>query len=191
METTLGLAYFLVCALFAIAGALVTVFMKNPIHCAMGLLLTILCVAGLFLSLHAEFLAVIQLIVYAGAIVILFLFVIMLLGPSSVGPRDQRGLFARLVGGALFLVGAGLSIYFIVRGARLAVLKEPEADFGSVGSFGRLLFSDDLVPFELSAALLMVAVLGAVAVARGKVLTGPAKAAKTETATLRETEGHS
>ena len=69
---------------------------------AMGLLLLILSIAGLFLALHAQFLAAIQLIVYAGAIVILFLFVIMLLGPSASTPRDRRGIAARVFGGGLF-----------------------------------------------------------------------------------------
>ena len=87
----IGLTYFYVCAAMALFGAIATVASKNPIRGAMGLLLLILSMAGMFLALHAQFLAVIQLIVYAGAIVILFLFVIMLLGPSAVGPRDQRG----------------------------------------------------------------------------------------------------
>jgi NADH-quinone oxidoreductase subunit J len=160
--------YFYVCAALAIAGALVTVLAPNPIRGAMGLLSMILSVAGLFLALHAQFLAAIQLIVYAGAIVVLFLFVIMLLGPSSMAPRDKRGLVGRAIGGGVFgvtiLAAIGLSM------GRMAglPLAEVNADFGGIDSFGRVLFSDGLVPFELSSALLMVAVVGAVAVARGK-----------------------
>ena len=75
--------------------ALSIVIAQNPIRSAMGLLLLILSVAGLFLALDAQFLAAIQLIVYAGAIVVLFLFVIMLLGPMSSAPSDRRGLLAR------------------------------------------------------------------------------------------------
>src|SRR5271154_2031913 len=104
----LGTAYFYVCAALALSGALAVVVAKNPIRGAMGLLLLILSVAGLFLALHAQFLAAIQLIVYAGAIVVLFLFVIMLLGPSASTPNDRRGIFARSLGGGLFaLAGAG------------------------------------------------------------------------------------
>jgi NADH-ubiquinone/plastoquinone oxidoreductase subunit 6 len=112
--------------------------------------------------------AAIQLIVYAGAIVVLFLFVIMLLGPSATPSRDQRGVFGRTFGGVLFAgaaLGAGL---LVVRGAKPMFLPPPEPDFGGVEWFGRVLFTDALVPFELSSALLMVAVIGAVAVAKGK-----------------------
>src|ERR1700758_2089312 len=105
---TLGLVYFYACAAAAVIGALAVVVSKNPIRGAMGLLLLILSIAGLFLALHAQFLAAIQLIVYAGAIVILFLFVIMLLGPSASTPSDQRGLVGRAIGGSLFaLFGIG------------------------------------------------------------------------------------
>src|SRR5271154_5128863 len=97
--TGLGTTYFYACALLALLGALGVVFSKNPIRSAMGLLMLILSVAGLFLSLHAQFLAAVQLIVYAGAIIILFLFVIMLLGPSSSTPSDRRGIAARVFGG--------------------------------------------------------------------------------------------
>src|SRR5215469_16649641 len=99
---TLGLIYFYGCAAAAVLGALAVVVSKNPIRGAMGLLLLILSVAGLFLALHAQFLAAIQLIVYAGAIVVLFLFVIMLLGPSATPASDRRGLVARVFGGGLF-----------------------------------------------------------------------------------------
>ena len=91
----LGAVYFYACAVLALAGALGVVIAKNPIRGAMGLLLLILSVAGLFLALHAQFLAAIQLIVYAGAIVVLFLFVIMLLGPNAATPSDQRGMIVR------------------------------------------------------------------------------------------------
>ena len=167
MIPTLGLIYFYACALMALFGAGVTITNKNPIRGAMGLLVMILAIAGLFLALHAEFLAVIQLIVYAGAIIVLFLFVIMLLGPSAVGPRDQRGLYTRVFGGGLFAILAIGAIYLVIRGGKTAGMTLPANDFGGVDAFGRVLFSDALVPFELSSALLMVAVIGAVAVARG------------------------
>jgi NADH-quinone oxidoreductase subunit J len=172
----LGQVYFYICAGLAVLGALATVAGKNPIRCAMGLLLMILAIAGLFLALHAQFLAIIQLIVYAGAIVVLFLFVIMLLGPSATSPRDSRGLYARAFGGGLFALASAGAIFLIVRGGRPAVLKDLDIEFGSVDAFGRELFTKGVVPFELSSALLMVAVLGAIAVARGKTLTTKADA---------------
>src|ERR1700727_1386834 len=110
--------YFGFCAALAIAGALVTVIAPNPIRGAMGLLLVILSAARLFLALHAQFLAAIQLIVYAGAIVILFLFVIMLLGPSASTPSDRRGIGARVFGGGLFGL-AGLAALWAVVSATM------------------------------------------------------------------------
>ncbi len=167
-----ALVYFYACAAMAVLGALGVVLAKNPIRSAMGLLLLILSVAGLFLALHAQFLAAIQLIVYAGAIVVLFLFVIMLLGPSAATATDRRGLAARAFGGGLFAV-VGLGALAAV--ARVAVVTHrsmpmptPDANFGGIDAFGSVLFSDALWPFELSSGLLMVAVVGAIAVARGR-----------------------
>jgi NADH-quinone oxidoreductase subunit J len=170
--SALGNAYFAVCALLAVAGALGVVLSKNPIRGAMGLLLLILSVAGLFLALHAQFLAAIQLIVYAGAIVILFLFVIMLLGPSAATPTDRRGMYTRTFSGALFAIGGGGAVALVATALRAAdhpfYLPEPPAGFGGIDEFGAWLFSDAIVPFEVSGALLMVAVVAAIAVARGR-----------------------
>jgi NADH-quinone oxidoreductase subunit J len=170
--TAAGTIYFYACALLALAGAVGVVASKNPIRSAMGLLLLILSVAGLFLALHAQFLAAIQLIVYAGAIIILFLFVIMLLGPSSSTPSDRRGIAARVFGGGLFGL-AGLAALWTVVSATRAMhhtmpMPNPDDSFGGIDAFGSVLFADALVPFELSSGLLMVAVLGAMAVARGR-----------------------
>src|SRR5258708_5459315 len=134
----------------------------------MGLLLMILSIAGLFLALHAQFLAAVQLIVYAGAIVVLFLFVIMLLGPSATSARDSRGMIPRTFSGVVFSAAAIGAAYLVIRTGKTVALHNTAADFGGIDAFGRVLFSDALVPFELSSALLMIAVIGAVAVARGK-----------------------
>jgi NADH-quinone oxidoreductase subunit J len=164
--------YFYVCAVLAVAGAFGVIIARNPIRSAMGLLLLILSVAGLFLVLRAQFLATIQLIVYAGAIVVLFLFVIMLLGPSASTSNDRRGITVRAGAGALFVL-AGLGALGAVARTWVVthhVIPMPKADpgFGGIDAFGAALFSDAIVPFELSSALLMVAVIGAVAVARGR-----------------------
>jgi NADH-quinone oxidoreductase subunit J len=170
-ELVLGQAYFWLCAALAVGGALATVLAKNPIRGAMGLLVMILAIAGIYLALHAQFLAAIQLIVYAGAIVVLFIFVIMLLGPDATPPHDQRGQVSRTVSAVVFGAAGLAAMSLIVRTAppiaKNKLLATPPNDFGSVESFGRILFTDALVPFELSSALLMVAIIGAVAVARG------------------------
>lgn len=167
--TTWGLVFFYVCALVAIGGALATVIAKNPIRSAMGLMATILAVAGIFMALHAQFLAAIQLIVYAGAIVVLFLFVIMLLGPSAQPARDHRGRIVRTAGGALFGLVAGGAMYLVIKPmwGQAETVHSPPNDFGTIDQMGKLLFTSGVVPFELSSALLLVAIVGAVAVARG------------------------
>lgn len=166
----LGQAFFYLAGLLAICGALGVVLAKNPIRGAMGLLMMILSIAGLFLSLHAEFLAAVQLIVYAGAIVVLFLFVIMLLGPSAVAPSDQRGRVPRIAAASVFaLAGLGMTALLVRSvGDFHAILPAASEEFGTIDEIGKTLFSQGLVPFELSSALLMVAIIGAVAVARGR-----------------------
>jgi NADH-quinone oxidoreductase subunit J len=167
----IGDIYSYACAALALAGALSVVLAANPIRSAMGLLLLILSVAGLFIALNAQFLAAVQLIVYAGAIVVLFLFVIMLLGPMATAPSDRRGLAARVFGGGLFGL-AGLGALVAVQRATASAprlpMPTPPTTFGGIDAFGSVLFSDALVPFELSSALLLVAVVGAIAVARGR-----------------------
>jgi NADH-quinone oxidoreductase subunit J len=183
----LGQVYFGVCALLAVLGAGATVSAKNPIRGAMGLLLMILAIAGLFLALHAQFLAAIQLIVYAGAIVVLFHFVIMLLGPSAATPSDHRGRIPRTAAASLFAIAGLGAMYLLVKTSpvhKTRFLSNVDNDFGSVDAFGRLLFTHGLLPFELSSALLMVAIIGAVAVARGRGKT-PAQQAKEETPTAQ------
>ncbi|MDF2693686.1 MAG: NADH-ubiquinone oxidoreductase chain [Labilithrix sp.] len=177
--SALGHSYFYLCAALAVLGALATVSAKNPIRGAMGLLLMILSIAGLFLALHAQFLAMIQLIVYAGAIVVLFLFVIMLLGPSATPPHDHRGRIPRVIGAGIFgAAGLGAMALLITSAPKSTIgpmgYPSPTGDFGSVDAFGRIIFTQGLVPFELSSALLMVAIIGAVAVARGRHKTDPA-----------------
>ena len=103
---TFELVFFGVCTLLVLVGGVATVGAKNPIRGAMGLLTSIAGIAGMYLGLHAEFLAAIQLIVYAGAVVILFLFVIMLLGPSAASPRDARTAIPRYFGAAVFVAAA-------------------------------------------------------------------------------------
>ena len=165
--TAASLIFFYSCAAVAIVGALATVIAKNPIRGAMGLMCTILAVAGIFLALHAHFLAAIQLIVYAGAIVVLFIFVIMLIGPAATAPKDSRGIVARIIG-ATASGFVGLQILLVL--ARKVIPRVPvaQASFGTIESIGDKLFTEYLVPFEVSSFLLMVAIVGAVAVARGK-----------------------
>ena len=166
----LELIYFSLCALLAIGGGVGTVAARNPIRGAMGLLATIVGVAGLFLLLSAEFLAVIQILVYAGAVVVLFLFVLMLLGPSARTRRDARTAVPRYIGAGVFLALSASAIILLARATKgqVTLLGKAGPGFGTIEGLGAELFREGIVPFELSGALLLVAVVGAVAVARGK-----------------------
>jgi NADH-quinone oxidoreductase subunit J len=165
----LSIAFFALSALATLAGAAFTVLAKNPIRSAMALLLSIGGITGFFLSLDAQFLATVELIVYAGAVVILFVFVIMLIGPDATPPLDAKGAFPRWLAVIVFTVSS-----LVVGALALRVsgkphpLPPPRADFGTIDSFGRELFSRGLVPFELATALFVVAVIGAIAIARGR-----------------------
>jgi NADH-quinone oxidoreductase subunit J len=166
---TLEYAFFALASLLVIAGGLVTVAARNPIRGAMGLLGTIIGIAGMYLLLSAEFLAAVQVMVYAGAVVVLFLFVIMLLGPSSMSSRDTHTWSARYLGAAVFLAAsAGVAVLLArAAGPRTELARAP-VSLGTIEGLGRELFTTDLAPFEISSALLLVAVVGAVAVARGR-----------------------
>jgi NADH-quinone oxidoreductase subunit J len=167
---TLELAFFGFAALLVLVGGVATVAAKNPIRGAMGLLSTILGIAAMYLLLAAEFLAAIQVLVYAGAVVVLFLFVIMLLGPSATSGRDAKTAIPRYFGAGVFLLtsaGALSVVLKLAQGGTSAFQPAPNG-MGTVEHIGRELFTTHLVPFELSGALLLVAVVGAVAVARGR-----------------------
>jgi NADH-quinone oxidoreductase subunit J len=166
----LELFFFAFSALLVLVGGVVTVGAKNPIRGAMGLLVTIIGIAAQYLMLSAEFLAAIQILVYAGAVVVLFLFVIMLLGPSATSGRDARTAIPRYTAAGVLLataVGAAVLLARVSDGKVTSFAKAP-AGLGTIEGIGRELFTKNLVPFELSGALLLVAVIGAVAIARGK-----------------------
>lgn len=160
---------FMVCAIACVVGAVATVAARNPVRGAVGLLTTIIGIAGLFLELSAQFLAAIQLIVYAGAVVILFVFVLMLLGADAAAIREDRARVAKIVSGVLLALMA-LGVMFAVAPHAGEVTRFGSAlpSHGTVEAVGGMLFSRGVVPFELSTALLIVAVVGAIAVGRGK-----------------------
>lgn len=167
---TAGDLLFSVCAVACLAGAITTISAQNPIRGAMGLLLTIFGIAGLFLKLRAEFLTAIQLIVYAGAVVVLFVFVLMLLGADARAPaRSGRSGGSRVLGGVLFGI---MSLYALisVSGGQGAPTQfgAVASNHGSVEAVGAEIFQKAIFAFELASALLIVAVIGAIAVARSR-----------------------
>ncbi len=164
--------FFVVAAIFTLGGAIATVGSRRPIRSAMGLLATILGICGCYLMLKAEFLATVQLIVYAGAVVILFIFVVMLLGSAATSPSDAGSALPRYLGAAVFLacvVGAGALVMSVAaERTKGATLPRAAAGFGTIEKLGHELFTEKVIPFELTGALLLVAVVGALAVGRGK-----------------------
>jgi len=169
-----GNVFFALCSVAALVGAICTVLAKNPIRGAMGLLLTIVGIAGLFLKLNAQFLAAIQLIVYAGAVVVLFVFVIMLLGPDAGHGEPKTEPTGRVLRGLSGLLMAALALVSLALVLLQTGDDKPQRfghvgpQHGSVEAVGQQLFTKAIVPFELATALLIVAVVGAIAVARSR-----------------------
>lgn len=166
MTTAQG-ALFLLMSVVALVGALGTVLSAKPLRAAMSLLLTVMAIAAMYLSLHAELLASLQMLVYAGAVVVLFVFVIMLIGPEGSESRAGRRAMIPIVG-AVFLGSFTASMAsFVGRGTPWVPPTAP-AGYGSVEGLGRAIYLDGAVPFETISVTLLVAILSAVAVARGR-----------------------
>lgn len=183
-----GTILFVVCTLLCLAGALIVVLNKNPIRSAMGLLTTIVGIAGLFLRLNAEFLAAMQLLVYAGAVVVLFVFVVMLLGPNAhVADKSLGGAkISRILAAGLITV-LGLFAIALFAGGTWHDFETIGVTHGTVEAVGGTIFTKGLVPFEVATVLLIVAVVGAISVARTK--PSAKKAAKEPNPTLRMYHG--
>ena len=161
-----GATLFVVTAIFAMAGALMTISSRRPLRAAIGLLVHIISLAGMFLTLNAHLLAALQLLVYAGAIVVLFVFVIMLLGPASeVAPIQGR------VASRTLSIAATIAVVLTVS-TSVAYFDAPwEAvpdGFGTVEGLGMAIYKQALVPFEVISITLLVAIIGAIAVARSR-----------------------
>ncbi len=161
-----GITLFVVTATFAIIGALITISARRPLRAAMGLLVNIVSLAGMFLTLNAHLLAALQILVYAGAIVVLFVFVIMLLGPSAeVAPAEGR-----LASRTLSI--ASTIIVVLAVSSSVAYFNPPwEAvpdGFGTVEGLGMAIYRQALVPFEVISITLLIAIIGAIAVARSR-----------------------
>ncbi len=168
-------ALFLGFAALLVVTALMVILHKNPITSALFLVLAFCSLAGIYLLLHAEFLGMVQIVVYAGAIMVLFLFVIMYLNlqhdvETGVQIAVRRGI-GWLAGAGLLLVGATLMGRNWALGP--ATDTSREAPVGNVTAIGKLLYSRYLFPFEITSVLLLVAMVGVIVIARGRARGRP------------------
>lgn len=163
---------FLLFSLAILFGGVMVIVARNPVHSVLFMLLAFVNIAGIFVLLGAEFLAVIQVLVYTGAILVLFLFVVMLLGTSSRRQPEMGGSVqlpvAILVGLALIVEIAGVLISSAV-GAGALGSDTPQAiqkAGGNVEAIGQSLYTQWLLPFEVASVLLLVAAVGAIYLAK-------------------------
>jgi NADH-quinone oxidoreductase subunit J len=167
----------------AVGAALLCITRRSPIASVLWLVLTLFAIAGLFVLLDAFFIGIIQVIVYAGAIMVLFLFVVMLLNLGRSGPTDLKGWFGR---GVAFLLAGGIGLQLWVM---VGVLRRPDgfasqtaafplpeghlrrltAESGALGLVAEPLLRQYLVPFEVASVVLLAAIVGAVVLAKRKI----------------------
>jgi len=148
-------------SILALYSALMMLMSKKPIHSVLYLTLTFFAIAGHYILLNAQFLAVVHIIVYAGAIMVLFLFTVMLLNLNleEISPKSN---WVKI---AVIITGGMLMIIFIAifRGYDIEVKSNPDlTQIGLVKNLGRVLFKDYMLPFELSSILFLTAMVGAV-----------------------------
>ena len=165
------LTIFYIFAVLSVLGALGILFLRNPIHCALSLVGTFFCLGAIYVMLNAEFVAVIQVLVYAGAIMVLFLFVLMLLSSKDseryVNKWPVRKILAGLLSLGIFIQIASLfTANELQLGSKGVYPLEVVEEVGSITLIGRLLFTDYILSFEIIAILLLVAVIGAVVIAK-------------------------
>ena len=160
------LFYFL--SFVAILCALMVVFSKNPVHSVLYLILTYFAIAGHYILLNAQFLAAVHIIVYAGAIMVLFLFVIMLLNLNAdTEPHKSKWLkfAAAIAAGLLLIVLVGT-----LKGAeKVLPANVYNSEIGLVKNLGKVLFNDFMLPFEVASILFLVAMVGAVMLGKKEI----------------------
>ena len=152
--------FFLIFAFFAVASALAVVTLRNPVHSALALMVCLFQVACLFVLLRSPFLAVVQVFIYVGAVMVLFLFVVMILDIRKVLLEPMAG---KRKGVVYFLVGAvTLELVAVLTGLSFERLSPLAGEEVTIETLGRVLFTEYLFPFELVSVLLLVAMVGAI-----------------------------
>lgn len=156
---------FWILTVMAIGCALGVVLSRNPVNSVIFLILTFFAISGHYLMLNAQFLAIVNIIVYAGAIMVLFLFVIMLMNLNS-DTEPQKSWLVQLAG---VVSGGTLFLVIIAAISRAKILGEVPADISSIGLIkvlGKVLFKDFVLPFEISSVLFLSAMIGAIVIGK-------------------------
>jgi NADH-quinone oxidoreductase subunit J len=155
---------FIVLSSVAIAAALGVILSKNPVNSVLCMITCFVAIAGHYIMLNAQFLFVVHLIVYTGAIMVLFLFVLMMMNLNAdIEPQKRNWLkyAGAISGGALLLV-----LVAALRDASLPAIQANATDIGLVSNLGKTLFTSYVVPFELSSVLFLSAMIGAVVIGK-------------------------
>lgn len=157
----LNLFYFL--SFLAVLSACMVVFSKSPVHSVLYLIITFFCIGGHYILLNAQFLAVVHIIVYAGAIMVLFLYVLMLLNLNKESEPHKSTVmkFAAVISGGLVLV----LLVGSLRGTEEMMITQT-TDIGMVKTLGNVMFKKFLLPFEITSILLLAAMVGAVMIGK-------------------------
>lgn len=168
MHLTVTQILFGVLSFIAILSGILVIFSKNPIYSVIYLIMMFFAIAGHYILLNAQFLAVVHIIVYAGAIMVLFLFVIMMLNLNKETEPHKPvwiQISAVIAGGIMMITLVGA-----LKGSEMIALKQPnDVNIGLVSNLGKVLFNDFLVPFELSSVLFLAAMVGAVMLAKKNI----------------------
>jgi len=159
-------------ALLVLGGGLATITLRNAVHCAIALIMSLLGVAGLYLLQQAEFLFAVQIVLYVGGIMVLFLFVIMLVNLDQAARERQFNRQWVVAVTAVAAVAAEIG-YFLWRGKAAFHIAEnvllPASVLGNTEQIADSLFSEYLLPFEIASLLLLVAVIGSVIMAKKRI----------------------
>ena len=165
--------FFILLAVVTTITAILVIVQRNPVASAIYLIITFFCLAGIYLLLNAQFIAIIQVLVYAGAIMVLFLFVIMLLNLEKEKKIITRHRLQKVLGiflGVVLLAQIGMIFNSVLlEGGKGNFPPEKVAAIGNTEVVARLLFTDFLLPFEITSVLLLVAIIGAIVLAKKQI----------------------
>jgi NADH-quinone oxidoreductase subunit J len=152
----------------AIMFALMVVFTRNPVNSVLYLVMTFFCIAGHYLLLNAQFLAIVHIVVYAGAIMVLFLFVIMLMNLNE-DTEPQKTLISKFIAGIIGGIFLAVLVGTLKGAEQMQLSQAGASQIGMVKNLGTVLFKDFLFPFEIASVLLLAALVGAIMLGKKEI----------------------